>query len=133
MRGRVSIDRMPLASFGEGESALKGGSSQELIRPSVEGHFAVAARNRVMREIQRWFESHGNRQRLHPARNPTDGSRGSTAQVVFVDQYDQAAWICPDLYRRRAVPVAKRPAYWIGPWATRQRACIGLSYRNTSL
>ena len=66
MQGRDSIDRMPLASFVEGESPLKGGSSG-LIRPRGEGHLAVAARNRVMCEIQRWFESHGNCHWLRPA------------------------------------------------------------------
>ena len=47
--------------FGEGESPLKGRSSYELICPIVEHHVAVADRNRVMREIQGCFESHGNR------------------------------------------------------------------------
>ena len=52
--------------FGVGESPLKGRSSYELVRPMVERHVTDADRHRVMREIQAWFESHGNRHWLRP-------------------------------------------------------------------
>lgn len=47
--------------FGGGESPLKGRSSYELVLPMVERHVAAADQRRVIREIQGWFESHGNR------------------------------------------------------------------------
>ena len=52
--------------FGVGESPLKGRSSYELIGPMVEHHVAVADRSAVMREIQGWFELHGERHGLRP-------------------------------------------------------------------
>ena len=52
--------------FGEGESPLKDRSSYELIGPMVKRHIAAPDRNSVMREIQGWFESDGNRHWLRP-------------------------------------------------------------------
>ena len=52
--------------FGEGASPFKGRSSYELVRPMVEHHVSAADRQRVLREIQGWFESDGNRHWLRP-------------------------------------------------------------------
>ena len=52
--------------FGEGASPFKGRSSYELVRPMVEHHVSAADRHRVIRELQGWFESHGNRHWLRP-------------------------------------------------------------------
>lgn len=52
--------------FGEGASPFKGRSSFELVRPMVEHHVSAIDRPRVIREIQGWFESHGNRHWLRP-------------------------------------------------------------------
>lgn len=52
--------------FGAGASPLTGRSSYDLMRPLVERYVAVTHRNTVIREIQRWFESHGNRHWFRP-------------------------------------------------------------------
>lgn len=52
--------------FGAGESPLKGRSSYQLIRPIVTGHVTVADRHGVIREIEGWFESQGDRHWLRP-------------------------------------------------------------------
>ena len=52
--------------FGAGASPLTGRSSYDLMRPLVEGYVAATHRQTVIREIQGWFESHGNRHWLRP-------------------------------------------------------------------
>lgn len=52
--------------FGAGASPLTGRSSYDLIRPLVKGYVVATHRHTVIREIQGWFESHGNRHWLRP-------------------------------------------------------------------
>ena len=77
--------------FGEGESPLKDRSSYALICPMVKRHIAAPDRNSVMREIQGWFESHGNRHWLRPE------MQERVAAVILdgigpADQSETAVW-----------------------------------------